>query len=85
MSKKSKKKRTTSNERVTQSSPQPITAVAPVTSPAATSATKQYAFRSKNSTEFNPDYGYVKKDLKRIGIMAGSFFIILIALTFFLR
>jgi hypothetical protein len=34
---------------------------------------------------FNPDYEPVKKDLTRIGIMAGSFFVILIALTFFLR
>jgi hypothetical protein len=36
-------------------------------------------------TTFNPDYAPVRKDLKRIGIMAGSFFVILIALTFFLR
>lgn len=34
---------------------------------------------------FNPDYSYVIKDLKRIGILAGSFFVVLIALTFFLR
>lgn len=34
---------------------------------------------------FNPDYSYVFKDLKRIGMLAGSFFIILIALSFFLR
>ncbi len=37
------------------------------------------------SMEFNPDYGPVKKDLKRIGILAGSFFVILIALSFILR
>jgi hypothetical protein len=35
--------------------------------------------------EFNPDYGYVIKDLKRIGVLAGSFFVILIALSIFLR
>jgi hypothetical protein len=34
---------------------------------------------------FNPDYSYVIKDLKRIGILASSFFVVLIALTFFLR
>jgi len=34
--------------------------------------------------EFNPDYSYVIKDLKRIGILAGSFFVILIVLSFFL-
>jgi len=37
------------------------------------------------STEFNPDYGYVKKDLKRIGLLAGSFFVVLVVLSFFLR
>ena len=36
-------------------------------------------------TEFKPDYSAVKKDLKRIGILAGSFFIILVALTIILR
>lgn len=35
--------------------------------------------------EFNPDYGPVIKDLKRIGILAGTFFMILIGLSFFLR
>ena len=37
------------------------------------------------TSEFSPDYSYVKKDLKRIGILAGSFFIILVVLSFFLR
>jgi len=36
-------------------------------------------------TEFQPDYSYVIKDLKRIGILAGSFVAILIVLSFFLR
>ena len=36
------------------------------------------------TTEFNPDYSYVIKDLKRIGVLAGSFFIIIIVLSFFL-
>jgi hypothetical protein len=35
--------------------------------------------------EFNPDYTPVIKDLKRIGVLAGSFFVILVALSFFLR
>ena len=35
--------------------------------------------------EFNPDYAPVIRDLRRIGILAGSFFIVLLALTFFLR
>lgn len=36
-------------------------------------------------TEFNPDYTHVKRDLTRIGILAGSFFGILIVLSFFLK
>ena len=35
--------------------------------------------------EFNPDYSNIKHDLKRIGVLAGSFFVLLIALSFFLR
>lgn len=35
--------------------------------------------------EFNPDYAPVIKDLKRIGMLAGSFFVVLIVLSFFLR
>ncbi len=43
------------------------------------------AARSSATAEFNPDYGYVKKDLTRIAILAGSFFVILVVLAFFLR
>lgn len=32
-----------------------------------------------------PNYSYVMQDLKRIGILAGSFFVILIILSFILR
>jgi len=38
-----------------------------------------------SSLDFNPDYSYVIKDLKRIGILAGSFFIVLIVLSGFLN
>ncbi len=38
-----------------------------------------------SSTDFNPDYTYVKQDLKRIGILAVSFIGVLLVLTFFLR
>lgn len=41
--------------------------------------------RSTSTAEFNPDYGYVMKDLKRIGILAGTFFTVLVVLSFFLR
>jgi hypothetical protein len=35
--------------------------------------------------DFQPDYTYVIKDLKRIGVLAGSFVTILIVLSLFLR
>lgn len=35
--------------------------------------------------EFSPDYSETKKDLKRIGALAGSFFVVLMILSFFLR
>jgi hypothetical protein len=35
--------------------------------------------------EFNPDYSPVIKDLKRIAFLAGTFFMVLIALAFILR
>ncbi|HEU0294984.1 MAG TPA: hypothetical protein VFR47_19735 [Anaerolineales bacterium] len=38
-----------------------------------------------STTEFNPDYTYVKRDLSRIGVLAGSFVVILVALSFFLK
>jgi hypothetical protein len=37
------------------------------------------------STEFNPDYTYVKQDLKKIAILAVVFVVVLIALSFFLN
>jgi hypothetical protein len=40
---------------------------------------------SRRATEFNPDYTYVINDLKRIGVLAGSFFIILVVLSFILN
>ena len=35
--------------------------------------------------EFNPDYSQVKKDLSRIGMLAGFFFVVLIVISFFLK
>ncbi len=37
------------------------------------------------TTEFNPDYTYIRRDLGRIGMLAGAFFIILIVLSFFIH
>ena len=39
----------------------------------------------QKASEFNPDYTHIKRDLARIGILAASFFVILIALSFFLK
>jgi hypothetical protein len=36
-------------------------------------------------TEFNPDYSDVKKDLTRIGTLAGFFIVVLIVISFFLK
>ncbi len=37
------------------------------------------------TTEFNPDYTYIRRDLRRIGTLAAGFFVILVALSFFLH
>ena len=37
---------------------------------------------ASSRTEFNPDYSIVKKDLRRIGMLAGIFVVVLIALAF---
>ena len=58
----------------------------PSTAPtqASTSAPRRSSFARAAETEFNPDYTYVKKDLKRIGILSASFFSILIILAIIL-
>jgi hypothetical protein len=40
---------------------------------------------SRRPSEFNPDYTDVIRDLRRIGMLAGSFIFILVALSFVLR
>jgi energy-coupling factor transporter transmembrane protein EcfT len=55
------------------------------TAAALESAAARPAAQAAASREFNPDYTYIKQDLKRIGIMALSFFVILVALSFFLN
>lgn len=65
-----------------------------------TSKTKEYQMAKKNKNrrtatvnvaatssrnEFNPDYTYVKKDLVRIGTLAGFFIVVLIVLSFILK
>ena len=43
------------------------------------------AVQSARANEFNPDYTDVKRDLKRIGVLASTFFVVLIALSFILK
>jgi hypothetical protein len=50
----------------------------PASSPARASSVSQ-------AEAFNPDYSYVKKDLRRIGTLAGIFLTVLVVLSFFLR
>jgi len=40
---------------------------------------------SASRNEFNPDYSDVKKDLRRIGTLAGFFILVLFVISFFLR
>ncbi len=47
-------------------------------------AARTFTRRTATAVEFNPDYTYVVKDLKRIGTLAGIFFVLLIALSFIL-
>ena len=41
--------------------------------------------QSARTSDFNPDYTDVKRDLKRIGVLASTFFVVLIALSFILK
>lgn len=50
--------------------------------PLSGSSSRTFARRVSSSQDFNPDYSYVRNDLKRIGILAGTFFALLIALSF---
>jgi hypothetical protein len=53
-----------------------------------TKATPTFAGIQRGSvvnTEFNPDYSTTKSDLKRIAVLAASFFAILIVLSFFIK
>ena len=49
------------------------------------SKTAAFMPQQRTPTEFNPDYTYIRRDLRRIGMLAGGFFVILIALSFFLH
>jgi hypothetical protein len=57
----------------------------PAASPASFSSAVEFSSAKSFDSEFNPDYSQTIKDLKRIGILAGTFFAILVGLAFFLR
>jgi hypothetical protein len=40
---------------------------------------------TNRTTAFNPDYQYVVRDLRRVGILAGSFVIVLVVLAIFIH
>jgi hypothetical protein len=56
-----------------------------VTAAEPTPTTTTSRWQSTSQPAFNPDYSYVAKDLRRIGLLAGTFISILVILTFFLR
>lgn len=53
--------------------------------PAATTSTSEVLKGNDFGRDFDPDYSQTKKDLRRIATLAGSFFVVLIVLSFFLR
>lgn len=44
----------------------------------------KYAQRSR-AESFNPDYQHIRKDLRRIGLIAGMFIAVMVVLSFILR
>jgi hypothetical protein len=51
----------------------------------ATASTSEVLKSNGFGRDFSPDYTQTKKDLQRIAALAGSFFVVLIILSFFLR
>ncbi len=49
-----------------------------------TNRPSRVARKPRTAEEFNPDYSEIKNDLKRIGLLAGMFLAVLIALSFVL-
>jgi len=78
----SKKSRSTSKRQTRAVPASPSSRTAPATT---TSTPARAAVSRPFEREFTPDYGYVFKDLKRIGTLAGTFFLLLVVLSFFLK
>ncbi len=66
---------------VSASRPQTAEATAPQTPAAGAGSISRRA----TGSDFNPDYTPIIRDLKRIGTLAGTFFVILIILSFVLN
>ena len=75
MSRKSKK----------QSRKTSVVKTAPAVNNGSSVAASSISFGKAAQSEFNPDYSQTKKDLRRIGILASSFSVVLIILSFILR
>jgi len=73
-----------SKKKQIRKTPQAAASVTASASKVSLSSTSGLAGRSYE-TEFNPDYSQTIKDLKRIGILAASFFGVLIVLAFILN
>ncbi len=71
MSKKQKRQVSSTSTPVAVEAAAPVRVVRPV--------------RSTVAEEFKPDYSYVVSDLKKIGILAGSFIAVLVVVSFFLN
>jgi hypothetical protein len=48
-------------------------------------STTTFAKAAPQHVEFNPDYTIIKRDLKRIAMLAASFVVVLIALSFIIK
>jgi hypothetical protein len=75
-----KKQRSVSRPSAAPRRDEPVSTSAPVERPTSYSPTRRGAV-----VEFNPDYRHIINDLKRVGTLAGLFFIVLIILSFILR
>ncbi len=85
MAKKSKRKVSAVSRPTPANTNASATATAEAPAPSAAPTTQRYSRRPPIVEDFNPDYSYVIKDLKRIGALAGTFFVILIALSFIIK
>lgn len=82
MAKKTKRKVSSVGQSAPVGEPVEVTAGSGGVSTSGTARPSASGRRITYTQEFNPDYSYVKSDLKRIGVLAGSFFILLVALAF---